>query len=273
MPFLISFARWSASALLGLFVVWQAFFLISSNLLRMADDLKSPLKEVPFAEQVAPDWLRDKGRLHEGVTWIRRADKRWSELTAQPQSWSLFAPTVAEHITFPVVELRWDDPRVTAQAGPPEKLAPQFLRSDNEPPDRLSYFRIGRFRLRRFEGNVVVVLATRDRPMEELTDQWRGKIETHLREEGDCVLAYLRRRSDDFQRAHPETPPPRQVILNVRVYRVPPPPGPEPWDWERLHEAYPVVRWLPGAEPQPDYYPLEMYNPVMERFEVLRRPR
>ena len=153
------------------------------------------------------------------------------------------------------------------------------LRSENEPEDRHAYLRFGQFRLRRFEGNVSFVLATRDRPVEAMADSWRGKIEERLRDEADSMHAYLRWRSEAFQRAHPELPPPRQVILSQHVYRIPAPPGPEPWDWqpvfgvtaEGVPLAQPVARWLPGTRPEPEYFPLEMYNPVMRRFESLRK--
>lgn len=258
-----SLLRRVAGLLLGLFVLGQLFFLLSGNLLRMFEDAKPKLKEVGFIRQTLPDWSDDKGRLHAAVTTLSRADRRWGELTAQPQSWSLFAPSVFEHIPFPAVLLRWSDEQ---RAGQVEALPDQLLPSANEPPDRHCYFRYGLFRLRRYEGNVGLVL-----PQGMSDDARRGKIEEHLREEVDCIHAYLRWRLEEFRHSHPELPPPREVILLMNTYRIPSPPGPEPWDWQVL-ERQPVVRWRPDAPPEPEYLLLEMYNPVMNRFERLRKP-
>lgn len=249
-----------AGLLLGLFVLGQIFFLLSANLLRMLEDAKPSLKEVDQVRQTLPDWSNDEGRLHAALTTLSHADRRWGELTAQPQSWSLFAPSVFEHIPFPAVLLRWSEEQ---RAIPEEAPAEQLLLSENEPSDRHRYFRYGQFRLRRYEGNVGLVL-----PQGATADSLRGKIEKHLRDEWDGILAYLHWRRAVFQRAHPELPPPREVILLMSTYRIPPPPGPEPWDWQVL-ERQPVARWLPDAESDPKYLPLEMYNPVMNRFERL----
>jgi hypothetical protein len=300
-----SLCRGLAGLFLGLFILWQIFFLLGANILPMIEESKPYLKkESPLVQRLAPDWLDNKGQTYTILHTIDRAERRWSELTAQPQSWSLFAPNVFEHIPFPFVELRWEDDRlpVRSAAALLGMLAPGLpleaaslgaaaeqvlrapvpprapLRSDNEPADRHNYFRLGRFRLRRFEGNVSFILARRDRQVEELADVWREKIEDHLRREADCLRAFLRWRMEAFQAQHPELPPPKQVVLGLRLYRIPAPPGPEPWDWQPVYGedasgpmAQPVLRWLPGAEPGPDYYPLEMYNPVMHRFESLRR--
>jgi hypothetical protein len=247
---------------LGLFVVWQITFLIGSNVLRLAEDVRCHLREVPVFGPEFPEWVCEDEHVPPAWWTLQRVPRRWSELTAQPQNWALFAPTVSHHVVFHLVELRWDD----------ERLPPLRLPSDNEPADRRHFLRHGHFRLRRYESNIELVLTTGDRPREEVTDHWRARIEAKLRDEGDSWHAYLRWRLAAFQRRHPGLPMPQQVILFMRTHAIPPPPGPRPWDWQEPCDPLPVVRWLPWAEPGPEYYLLEMYNPVVERFERLRRP-
>src|SRR5262249_12427342 len=64
--------------------------------------------------------------------------------------------------------------------------------SDNEPEDIERYFRWGRFRLRRFEGNLDVILAPRkNEPLETRMERWRSRIEEHVRKEHDTIKVYL----------------------------------------------------------------------------------
>jgi hypothetical protein len=262
---------------LGLFVLWQIVFLTVANALRLAADARPHLTTIPWAA-------------------VGRIGQRWAEVTGQPQQWSLFAPDVFENLPFPAVELRWDDERQPARSaaallvaaatnrplegltawGAAESLgasvpAPVLLRSDNEPRDPRRFFRVGNFRLRRYEGTITPALPINDTSGEGTADSVRQRIETQLRDESEAMRAYLRWRLAGFCRGHADLPLPRQVILVVRQYRVPPPPGPTPWDWEGPVQQ-PIVRWFPLAEPGPEYYPIEMYNPVVPRFEVLRRP-
>lgn len=255
----MSLVRRLAGVPLTLFIVWQVGFLFSANLLKMLDDARPSLRDDTVAERIAPEWIRGEGERYSNFKALERVPKRWGELTGQPQHWSLFAPEVVDHIPFPAVELRWDDGR-----------APVILTSNNEPADKRSYFRWGNFRLRRYEGNVDLILSDRDQPREILMDLWRGRIESKVRAESDSMHAYLRWRLAAYQRAHPEQPRPKEVILAVNTYRIPPPPGPDPWDWKHSDRPQPIARWRPGAEPGPEYYVLEIFNPVMNRFEPLR---
>ena len=72
-------------------------------------------------------------------------------------------------------------------------------------------------------------------------------------------------------RANPGLPPPTQAILLVRAYKIPKPPGPDPWDWYDLGE-HRVARWLPAAPLNPkDYQPVECYDPVEHHFVRLEK--
>jgi hypothetical protein len=85
------------------------------------------------------------------------------------------------------------------------------------------------------------------------------------------VYNYLRWRLRVYQRANPDLPAPTQVILLVRTYKVPKPPGPDPWDWYDLGE-HRVARWLPAVPLDPDKYELvEFYDAVAGRFERLEK--
>ncbi|HZY88938.1 MAG TPA: hypothetical protein VFE78_29200, partial [Gemmataceae bacterium] len=59
--------RTAARGVLGLFVVWQLLFLLSSNLLSVEDAVRAALQKSPPAQRVAPDLFDGKGRVHDGL--------------------------------------------------------------------------------------------------------------------------------------------------------------------------------------------------------------
>jgi hypothetical protein len=66
-------------------------------------------------------------------------------------------------------------------------------------------------------------------------------------------------------------PTPTQVILLVRGFEVPEPPGPEPWDWYDLGEHH-MARWLPSAPIDAQkYQAVERFDPVSARFERVEK--
>ena len=250
--------RGLARAALGLFVVGQFLFLLASNLLSVEDAVRAALQKSPPAQRVAPDLFDGKGRAHSGLRAVGRVTQRWEALTGQAQNWQLFAPDVVGVIPFLAVELHWDDGR-----------PPQTLRSDNEPADPDRFFRVGGFRLRRYESTLDVAPAP-GKPFDPRGADWAAAIERDVRDRAGPMLADLRWRLAAFRREHPELPPPTQVVLCVRLHRVPPPPGPSPWRWDFLGQ-YPVSRWLPGAAAPPGYLPVEMYDPAGDGFVRLGR--
>lgn len=257
----------NAQVFLGLFILWQLFFLTTANGLKMLDSLRPQLKDQVFAERIAPGWANEKGHLHDAAEVLTGLTKRWSEVTGQPQNWSLFSPNVAEYMPFVAVEFRWEDS--SGQSLHP----PLLLLSDNEPTDPRSFFRIGQARLRKYESYLDVVLKTNDKPPDEVADLWRERIEERVRKDWDAMHAYLRWRLRVFQSRYPELPPPRQVLLLVRQYRVPAPDAaPNPWMWETLLDLQPqpLARWQPDMAPPAGSRPIEVYNPVACRFECFR---
>jgi hypothetical protein len=141
------------------------------------------------------------------------------------------------------------------------------LRSNNEPEDVNVYFRIGMFRLRRYEGNVALIL----RPWSgethtETTERWQRQIKKHVNKYGDVTHAYMRWRWEQYRQEHPNLPPPRQVILAVRRYTIADrKEAPPYWNGPFVNL---VARWQPHLSWSADNGPLEAYNPIRQRFEA-----
>jgi hypothetical protein len=286
MPPLPAWCRAVPRVLLGLFIFWQLLFLPAANLCGLLTCARNRLAEWPPLARAAPDWAQGQGPLHRATEAVGGVTRRWAELTGQPQPWSLFAPEVGPDVAFVAVEFRWDDDPLPSStscrrlaplaAGDllacltlhaaaaaderPAALPPVLLLSDNEPADLHAYFRLGRFRLRRCEGSIELMPASpADRADIPMADTWNQQIAEKVWSAGARQYAYLRRRLADFRRRRPDLPPPRQVILYTRTYRIPEPDS-VPWTWQGP-EQLPLVRWRPGSKT------LERYNPVLPRFE------
>jgi len=98
-----------ARILLGLFICWQLFFLLSFNLLSLLQRVREFWQDKPSAEAVAPEWLHEKGRVTAAERAVIGVTTRWAEVSGQPQNWSLFAPNVTSIIPFVAVEFSWDE--------------------------------------------------------------------------------------------------------------------------------------------------------------------
>jgi hypothetical protein len=238
--------RAAARGLLGLFVLGQAAFLLAANagtLLTLPPEAAGRL--APFLREPA-EGLR-AGEWGKVVRSANAHTQRWADLTGQAQAWSLFAPDVTDYVPFVALELRWD-------AGEP----PRRLPSLNAPADPRHFFRVGNFRLRRYESTADVS-PTAGQPFDPSGADWRMTLAWAVWNRQGYILTYLAWRLEAFRRAHPELPPPSQVILSVHLYRIPAPPGPDPWDWDDLG-LHPVARWRPGAPS------LEAYDPRTDDF-------
>jgi hypothetical protein len=291
-------SRWfraTARVVLGLFVVGQLLFLLLANAAGLEAGLRGYARRVPVFAQAAPEWVEEKGNTYAAIQAIRNATERWAEATGQPQQWQLFAPDVTDYVPFPAVELRWDEEllpiKPTAKmlvplaAGNPLEASvlaaarqlpaaapplPLLLRSDNEPRERGRFFKVGHFRLRRYEGTLDVLGSLGDKPFDPISVRWHDWIAEGVRDKAGSMRAYLRYCLTAFREERPDLPPPTQVILVMRLYHIPEPPGPHPWDWEYLGQHY-VARWLLGIEHEPGYSPLEAYNPLVNRFDRFRK--
>jgi hypothetical protein len=228
---------------LGLFILWQLLFLVGANSLHLLD---------------ATDWVEGEGTLHETLKEATKVSSRWSELTQQPQDWSLFAPGVTDHIPFLELEFRWDD------------RAPIHWLSPNEPEDIQRFLRCGRFRLRRYEGTLDVTMSIdTDKTEAGMADAWRSIIENRLKgssgEVAARLAAYVQWRYRAFQRVHPELLAPKQVIVNVRLYAIAAPGSGSPI-WSKP-DTRPMCRFRSELSWPPDSRDVEMFNPVTEQFE------
>jgi hypothetical protein len=298
--------RTVARALLTLFVLGQFLFLVGSNFLGVEEPLRTEFKNFAWGDppprdapspwqrfkrgvQAAmkdtepPDYLNGKGDVQEKYYKVARTyTKHWSQLTGQPQSWSLFAPYIVEVIPFPAVEFRWDAQDWPDWAGPPasgEHPTAIVYLSDNEPrplpdgrPGRLCYAKFGLARIRKYEEQITTPTPpATDGLFLPNTEEWQERVSKKVREDPEAIRNYLRWRTDVYQRAYPDLPRPTQVILLVRAFEVPKPPGPEPWDWYDLGE-HRLARWLPPAPLDGEkYQAVERYNPIKECFERVEK--
>jgi hypothetical protein len=275
---------------LGLFILWQLFFLFWSNFLGYANSIrddedyqeKLPQLWYDFVEhclgwrlkEEGLKWMKKEGHLDDACKTIRGLTDRWEELTNQPQNWSLFAPQVGREVTFVAVELRWDRPAKSGKKPggreAPVPYAPELLLSENEPADPARFFRVGRFRLRKYESNLDVILREDDDETEaETRERWRKRIRGKVEREWDTIPAYLKLRCRAYLAEHPDRPRPRQVILLVRQYTIPAP-GEFSRDWYRAPRSMKMARWQPGVSFDSGYE-VEVWNPVTERFEEVSK--
>jgi hypothetical protein len=263
---LLRVGRWIARVLLGLFALWQLVFVVGLNFCEVTRHYLGTFnEEVPDS---FPSLLDRDSPAGKRFAKLEQVFTRWSELTEQPQKWSLFAPNIWANVPFVAVEFRWDDEAANSRAAAGARL-PVTLLSDNEPRDVRHYFRIGLFRIRRFEGNLDLNLYYElDKSREEMQDAWRQRIRSTVNSEGLAMRAYLEWRWRQYQAEHPDAEMPRQVILHLRTYRIPAPSEPEPPDWSDPEDV-PIARWRPHFSYAENALPVEIYDLVAERFDVM----
>ncbi len=187
----------------------------------------------------------------------------WPARAAAPAVSELAATLPLECLAF---ALAARDPRIA-----PPLPGVELLLSDNEPADPHHFLRVGRFRVRRYESNIILYLArAADESDAEARQRWAKSIREHLDENAEQLRAYLRWRLAVYQRRQPGRQAPRQVILLERTYRILPPDDESGacWDGPR---SLPLARWLPGHDGNGGARPLERYNPVTERFEAVTK--
>jgi hypothetical protein len=294
--------HWPARVGLGLFVLWQVYFLLAANLLDYAADesvrdcVKDAVTEWADAgdgdaagasfrkrvKNIVVEWADPDGTPQERLkAWID-LPWRWGQATGQPQGWSLFV-SASKRCTFPLVEMRWDEPpepddvagrlavlaaadplgaAVLARAQPPAPAAVMAAAPDWFPSDNLPND-IEHFV--RF-GNF------RLRRYESSVGIYLGTDGTaaFVAQEWDAIQAYLRWRLQAYLARHPDRPCPRQVILYRYQYDIPDPGGDGPFAWDGP-EKIPVARWRPAAPGYFTYYPVEAYNAAAGEFEWVPR--
>jgi hypothetical protein len=253
---------------LGLFILWQVVFLWASFFVKVEESLREQAaSQWSFMSERFPGVLKGEDGFHQGMNYVQKHGlRRYAQATAQHQSWSLFAPSVAEAFSFAAVEFRWDEDRLEPGLVEPYALPPIHLPGVNEPADVNSFFRYKNFRIRRYEMQIAPTPALTDGMFDPKSQRWRDRIVSCVDEDGDNMLAYLRWRWQAYHRQHPALPPPTQIILHIRGYGIPEPPGPSPWVFDSYGQ-YPVARWLPWKADQSGTKALERYNPLTDCYE------
>jgi hypothetical protein len=276
---------------LGLFILGQLGFLVLANALGFyqgpREDL--PPEIAPVVERVLPGYANRSGQAWTGPDEVATALMRWSELTGQPQNWSLFAPEVYKVTGFPALLLVDTDATqiiaplaarspfeaavlAAARADPGATIPPldvDLFRSDNEPADLQHFARLGHFRLRRFESILIPYLSQRDgETLAAARVRWADAIRDHVARYGDAILHYLQWRLAAYRQRHPERPDPRQVILVERTFAILPPGDAATGHWHGPRTT-PIARWRPHAQVPQHCRLLECYNPATARFEIM----
>ncbi len=145
---------------------------------------------------------------------------------------------------------------------------PVLVRSENEPADPSHYFRVGNFRLRRYENNLVITLTPHaGETDQEVAARWSETIRSHVAEYADILHGYVRWRLRQDSVRWPGRGPPRQVIFGVRRYHISALEEAPP-RWTGPH-ALPIARWQPAVTWDDEHQSLEWYDPVAEQFTML----
>ncbi len=171
-----------------------------------------------------------------------------------------------------------DFARIAEQAESKPGLPPLsavLLLSDNEPLDRHDFVRTGLFRLRRLESRLALsLIAPEDQQPEERFEDWSKSITEHVQEYGGLMHGYLRWRLAVWQARNPGSPPPRQVILLDRAFRIRTlDPEDVPLEGSPWIGPYtlPLARWQLHAVWDDEHGPLERYDLVQQRFLPARK--
>jgi hypothetical protein len=255
-----------APCLLGAFICWQLFFMITYNYLQL---LNGPMEDRRVRDR-EPQGIAAKATLA-----LQKAEYRWADLTGQYQAWWLFALPPHESL-FPLIELRWSDP----------ELAPVRLHAVQEPADPSRYFRLPDTddRLFHYENRCAVVynpwnqqLQTEDQVASCLIGgvgsvRYARYVDDQLSTARGGwwrpALAYMRWRLHLWESDHPDTPRPDEVWLYCRAY---PTPGQE-GSWTRpAPQDRLLARWRTGWQPPEGDAPLEVFDPRSAAFRLLSR--
>jgi hypothetical protein len=249
--------------LVGLFVVWQLFFLTVGNLLELVPHRPAEHEELTDHPEMLDRSSRDL------LGWLAVPTDLWAEATGQYQLWRLFAPHIPPQAAFPAVELRWDE-NAPGTAAPASVPAPVQLLSHLEPADPASYFRWPGSRDRQFhyEVRLSLLYSFYEAPHTAAeAGEWQQLLRGRVARQWRSLRAYLRWRLRTFQEERPDVPAPRQAVLSMRLYCTPP-------AGQRLPEApleVPLARWWPHEDGAADRLPVEVYDPFAGRFERLPR--
>lgn len=218
------------SVLLGLFITWQLWFLVTANL----------------------GVLLDAGAVRDALL---TTDQRWAEAACQYQGWRQYSPSIAKQSLFLAVEFR-----------SPGAAQGTEVRSLLEPGDPLHYVQTPRAaRLNFYESSLNWQMwGWNEQTIAAEPERYRRQMAAHLRGCWRSARAFLQWQS----RLHPELMnAPSELVLRVRIYLMPPA-DQEPWSWSPPQDLS-IARWRPDWQPPAGMLPIEMWDPVTGRFVPL----
>ena len=257
-----------AQVALGLFVVSQLVFLATANLLAFFPHGAASEGELSDSRNSAGS-AGNTGPIQAVIDVVGEAADRWGFLTGQVQAWWLFAPDFPTKATFPLVELGWDDTPAASTSGP-NSLPRVLLRSSLEPRDPHAYFKApgSGDRLFHYESRLGLIMLCWDKDVTtRFPNEWREAVEDRVRRQWKSIRAYLRWRTLQFHEQYPELPLPSEAVLRIRVFKTPSPGHPIEWDGPY---DLPLARWKLKADSAPDRLPIEMFDPIANRFVTLQ---
>ncbi len=252
------------SVLLGLFVLFQVAYLPLANLMQLVPR-EMPAEKGELNVHVQREGAVSNQRwLQEGINGLGSALDRWSELSGQSQVWSLFAPDFAKQSIFPVVEFNSFDGRLRSRATVPSMRIPSNFTHYFRWPGSSSRPASYEFLL------VSVYWYYTPESLEARGNEWRDAVFDRVREQQRSLQAYLRVQMRAYlslqkqllRGTSKDIPDPDEVILSVRVIPSPPPGS----ETRPASYTMPLARWYPNQLPDPDFLPVEAYDPVAKQF-------
>ncbi len=218
------------AVLLGLFILWQLWFLVSSNLGFLLGD-------------------------NAVRTSLEGPSTHWAQLTGMWQGWAQFSGNIVKQAVYPAFELRWSDGRPSAQITACAAV---------EPEDPEHFLRLPvHARLGTYEDKLILELwLWTPETIAEKPDDYRQALAAHIRMNALTLRAYLPWRLRKYLEEDPHRSMPDEVVLVVRFH-----PTPGPGQSQRAApKILPVLRWRPADTPVRGLLPFEMYDPLPQKF-------
>lgn len=245
----------------GLFVVWQLWYLAASNLMPLFPHGYRERDEMTD-DMTLPGTTTDVRFVQAGIDVTANVARRYGEATGQMQGWALFAPGVARQAAFLVVELRWrgEDGRIDRTV----RLASSFEPSD---PTNYIHWPSSDCRLFNYEFRLTNPLwFWSEEDFQKDPEEWREWLTYRVYRQQKSLRAYMNWRMRRYLAAHPGESKPTEAVLLVRLHPIAPP-GDDaavaPSPYER-----PLAMWMPSHN-NLGLKPVQVFDPVTERFVYL----
>lgn len=280
----------SKQVLLGVFICWQLWFLVSENLcgwllysqsyVSVRRD-KAPTPTAQSLEHLAPGFTRDDGEGHVFALakWVTQTNKPWAHVTGQLQAWALFSGNYSRDGVFPALLVGWSDDmpdevpwaddteldwkRLLEKGDAP--IEPRLFLTPHEPTDLTSYFRWRQMRMRRYENGLHLALTPEDGvTKQELAAAWDESIKGHLNNKGYLFTTYLKVKRLELEADWEGLPPPKQIILLLRRFRTVPADEAPP-HWTGPH-VVPLLLWEPPTADDMGPGRYKRFDPRQGRF-------